>query len=259
MRTLWTWCLAHPEAALTAVVAFLLVLWKRVPAETRAAIEQRHPRLVNAVRVGYALFPDLVKAAAAARAVKTGTPKTPPDLPPVLDPAKGEILPRSSAPPLAVLLLAALSLGGGLHACSGTAIQRQAAVAHVTAQTANRALEVVVAEYDRAGSAALRAACCDRQAMRDALTTHRARWRPVIVAWDIARVAHDAWAIELEACRAGMDAGPDAGSCGPSLGQLASRALSTFTALRCALRAVGPDLDPIPGALACAAPDGGLR
>ena len=83
MHTLWTWVLAHPEAATVAVVAFLLALWKRLPAGDRASLEARFPRAVNAVRVLYALFPDVVKAASAAKAVATGEPK-PPTLPEVL-------------------------------------------------------------------------------------------------------------------------------------------------------------------------------
>lgn len=268
LRNALQWCFAHPEAAITATVAFLLVLWKRLPVEARAAIERRHPRAVNLVRVAYALFPDLVKALAAARAVKTGTPKAldelagkplpardgdvPPVLvhPPPLDRSKGDVLPS-------VVLLLGLALGGGaLHACSATAVQRQAVAADVTARVANRALDVVVDHYERAGREALRAACCDRGAMREALGRHRARWTPVIVAWEGVRLAHDAWAVELEACAA---RGPDAGSCGPGLGRLAAVVLARLGEARCVLRAVGVP-DPIAGPLDCpAATDGGLR
>jgi hypothetical protein len=112
LSALFALVLAHPEATAVAVVSFAIMLWKRLPASTRAEIERRHPRVVNALRVLYALFPDLLKAAAAARGVAAGMPK--PEGDPTL-----RLVPRtrvkvgSGAPPMLVLLvLLPLALAG---------------------------------------------------------------------------------------------------------------------------------------------------
>jgi hypothetical protein len=59
-----------------AIAVFLLSCWRALPLATRDAIEQRFPRLVGAVRVLYAILPDLVGAGRALRIqIVEGQPK----------------------------------------------------------------------------------------------------------------------------------------------------------------------------------------
>jgi hypothetical protein len=78
----WEWFARHPERAVTAVLTVLIAVWKAVPPERRAAIEAQHPRLVNTIRVLYAIFPDVAKAFAALVAAVRAEPKYPPDIAP---------------------------------------------------------------------------------------------------------------------------------------------------------------------------------
>ncbi len=50
-----------------AVAVFLLAVWRALPVETRDAIERNYPRLVGAVRVLYAILPDVIGACRALR------------------------------------------------------------------------------------------------------------------------------------------------------------------------------------------------
>lgn len=156
---------------------------------------------------------------------------------------------------VALLLAATLGAGvGALSGCPSTAVQRQTVLANASARAFNAALPVVVAEQEHAGQAAIRGACCQRPAMEAALAAHERAWSPVVAAWELAKVAHDAWRLELEACRRA----PDGGACGPGLDRSAAFFVVTLTNARCAVRAVGrADLDPIPGALTCPGADGG--
>ena len=62
--------------AFVAVAVFLLACWRALPLATRDAIEQRFPRIVGAVRVLYAILPDLVGAGRALRIqIIEGEPK----------------------------------------------------------------------------------------------------------------------------------------------------------------------------------------
>lgn len=59
-----------------AIAVFLLACWRALPVATRDAIEQRFPRLVGAVRVLYAILPDLIGAGRALRIqIVEGQPK----------------------------------------------------------------------------------------------------------------------------------------------------------------------------------------
>lgn len=59
-----------------AIAVFLLACWRALPLATRDAIEQRFPRFVGAVRVLYAILPDLVGAGRALRIqIVEGQPK----------------------------------------------------------------------------------------------------------------------------------------------------------------------------------------
>lgn len=147
-----------------------------------------------------------------------------------------------------------------LCACSATAVQRQVISADVSARAINRALPVVVQEYERAGREVLRTACrtdvpdgCTNAVLHEARAGHERRWRPVMVAWEATRIAHSRWRLALEACRAHLaDAGTeDAGACSVSLGDLATAAMAAANEMRCALRAIDVSLDLLPGALTC--------
>lgn len=50
-----------------AIAVFLLAVWRALPVETRDAIERNYPRLVGAVRVLYAILPDVIGAGRALR------------------------------------------------------------------------------------------------------------------------------------------------------------------------------------------------
>jgi hypothetical protein len=80
----WDWFARHPERAVTAVLTLLIAAWKAIPPARRAAIEARHPRAVNVIRVLYAIFPDVAKALAALVAAARAQPKYPPDTAPGL-------------------------------------------------------------------------------------------------------------------------------------------------------------------------------
>jgi hypothetical protein len=77
MKALLDYAAAHPFECVGAALSLALVLWKRLPAATRAAAERRYPRLANAARFALAILPDLVAAVASAKRVATGTPKYP--------------------------------------------------------------------------------------------------------------------------------------------------------------------------------------
>jgi hypothetical protein len=79
MHALLSWIAAHPEAAATIAMTFLLAGWKALPDAQRAAIERRYPRAANGARAALALLPDLVKFARVMPAVVRGVPK--PDAP----------------------------------------------------------------------------------------------------------------------------------------------------------------------------------
>lgn len=144
-------------------------------------------------------------------------------------------------------------------ACSAASVRTQSQVAHTTATTLNRVLPVWLSEADAAAMAAGLAACdldagADRSTCRAlahvAYDAERARWRTVAVAWDATAAAHDSWRVTLERCRAERT-----DTCAPGL-DAAAQYLSTVTAWRCAVRAVGhAEWDPLPGEPACA--DGG--
>lgn len=175
VHRLLAWIVAHPETTAVAAVTFGLVLWKRLPPARRAAIEARMPRIVNALRVLYALFPDLVKAAYAAAAVVRApqppsdggagptapyraTPAAPPPPPPP---------PTAARVGLAAIALAMLLVGGALAAsCSGSWEQRAhralVATAHAVAVADDTAAQAYQAEAHAADGGAAFARIDDR-------------------------------------------------------------------------------------------------
>jgi hypothetical protein len=87
--------------------------------------------------------------------------------------------------------------------------------------------------------------------MRAAADEVFARWSPVVAAWEGARIAHDAWRVQLERCRADAHA---SGCEGPALDSLSLAMLTAAQQWRCAVRSDAmrrPDLDPFPGTPAC--------
>lgn len=139
--------------------------------------------------------------------------------------------------------LAALAL----DACASGPVRAQAAAANTAALAFNRALPVVVAEYEREGRAAIDAACCDAAAMRTALATHQTRWQPVVLGWELARIAHDDWRAALERCR-----DQPAEVCMPGVERTALTFVDSVVRARCAVRVIGrADLDPLPDPPAC--------
>lgn len=244
--------LAHAPYGVRVFLGILLLFWafattftaalRAVPEERYNALEKASPRLGHFFRALRKWGTDVVAFVRELVRAFVGNWRQPPPLP---------------------LLLVALVGAASLGACSPSAIQRQATAAHYTAEAANRALPLVRAEYLRAGRRVIDDACCDEARMREALAAHQRRWRPVIVAWEGARVTHDAWRLALERCRSQLGDGgtDDAGTCGPTLGELAARALDAMVSMRCALRTLDPALDPLPGPLSCSATtttDGGV-
>lgn len=154
VHRLLAWIAAHPETAAVAVITFGLVLWKRLPPAQRATIEARMPRAVNAVRVLYALFPDLVKAAYAAAAV-VRTPQPPSDGAGPTGPYRASPSPPSSPSPptaarvgLAAIALAMVLVGGALAAsCSGSWEQRAHRALIVTAHVVSATDAVAAQRY----------------------------------------------------------------------------------------------------------------
>jgi hypothetical protein len=158
------------------------------------------------------------------------------------------VAPRVRTPPLPALL-ALLALAG----CGATPVRQQSAVADAMARAFNRARPLLITAYEADGRAAIDAACCDRAAMVAALAAHDRRWALTRLAFESARIAHDAWRLELEACRRATDGG----TCPPRVAALAARFATALAEARCAVRAVGrAELDPLPGEPACAT-DGG--
>jgi len=185
VHRLLAWIVAHPETTAIAAVTFGLVLWKRLPPARRAAIEARMPRAVNAVRVLYALFPDLVKAAYAAAAV-VRTPQPPSDGAGPTAPYRAPPAPPTSPPPptaarvgLAAIALAMALVGGALAAsCSGSwetrAHRALVATAHAVAVADDTAAQAYQAEahaaHDPAAFAAVDARYRRIQGAEEALS-----------------------------------------------------------------------------------------
>ena len=130
-----------------------------------------------------------------------------------------------------------------LPSCSANQVTNQSRVAEVTAQSLNRALPVWIAEYQRQGRETIERSCCVRSNMQQALDQHNQLWQPVSLAWESAKLAHDAWRTQLDLCRL-----PDANSnsCQASLSVLAQSFLDFFNSWRCTVRSLNmPQLDPI--------------
>lgn len=141
-----------------------------------------------------------------------------------------------------------------MHACSPSAIENQATIAHNSARLANAAEPLVMQEYERLGRVALDRACCDREAMHSALEAHKRQWEPVVLAWEASALAHGAWRRQVEDCRRAPDE-----RCEASAIELGLEAARTLLTARCSLRRLGrEDLDPIPGPALCPSGDGGV-
>ena len=165
---------------------------------------------------------------------------------------------------LCMVLVTALMAAGAMMACSGT-VSTQSSVAHTTAQTLNRAQPVWIHAMQDEATNAVNQVCpgdagnCAAAPMRAAADAVFARWSPVVAAWEGTRIAHDAWRLQLERCRADAHA---SGCEGPALDSLSLALLSATQQWRCAVRSDAmrrPDLDPFPGTPACPLhPDAGV-
>lgn len=119
-------------------------------------------------------------------------------------------------------------------------MRAQARVADTAALAINRAMPLVVAEYNRIGREVLQASCCSRSAMSAALSSHQRRWAPIIVAWEAAKVSHDAWRVALAECSAQPQ-------CELRVDTRAADFVQRVLAARCELSNAGRgDLDPLP-------------
>lgn len=145
---------------------------------------------------------------------------------------------------------AGLSLGAVVvscvSGCSGSAAQRQVRAADGIGRAFNRAQPVVLDAYERGSRVVIDAACgetrpcADPDSAREALAAHRAKWAPVWVAWEAARLAHDAWSTASEMCLAqASDSGDGGDTCTTRVDVLGARALVLSRELRCALTGVG--------------------
>lgn len=142
-------------------------------------------------------------------------------------------------------LIAVLLAVEGLGGCSGSTAQRQVRAADGIGRAFNRAQPVVLAAYEGGSRAVIDAACgetrpcADPDSAREALAAHRAKWAPVWVAWEAARLAHDAWSTASEMCLAQTSAGDGGDTCTTRVDVLGARALVLSRELRCALTGVG--------------------
>lgn len=144
-----------------------------------------------------------------------------------------------------------------LAACSGSAVQQQARVAHEAARAFNTVLLPSLEQgFELEQRQALDRDCpehCSTETASAAVAPVRASWDPIWIQVEGVRRDHDTWRVELEVCR-----GSDAGECMPRLDALARRLMGRLTELRCTLRASGrARLDTLPGVPACEVRDGG--
>lgn len=155
-----------------------------------------------------------------------------------------------------------------LSRCSPSVVHTQAVAADTVGRVGNAGLAAVQQVYKDQQLAAYHAACgnadpCpDKQAAHEAVLAVRGRWAPVWHVWTLVEVAHSAWADQLDRCQGMLDAGTDAGNCGPQLSELAFTLMTRTTELRCALVGLHVD-DPLTalGPLDCShvdTQDGGL-
>ena len=97
MTAALAWILSHKTLIVSSVAAALGAL-RAVPAARWRELELAWPRVAAFVRLLRGAFPDVYKVTVALVAIWTGAPRTPPALPPVLDPAQGEVLPATRPP-----------------------------------------------------------------------------------------------------------------------------------------------------------------
>lgn len=155
-----------------------------------------------------------------------------------------------------------LVLAGTLahQGCSGSAVDRQATVAHTSATIWSGAGEpALVRAFEGDQRKALDEVCpdrCDFTTANNAVERVRARWAPFWALTEQVRGDHDAWRTQLAACRRAL---PDGGTCNPRIDVLAGLFYERFGQWRCTLRALGhADLDKFPGTPTCnGANDGG--
>jgi len=88
-----------------------------------------------------------------------------------------------------------------LMGCGVSGIQIQAHVADSIAETANASLPILVSRYRQDGLDVLKGvkvAGGNQDDGRAAIDKVKARWEPVWQAWELLRIAQDAWATSLE-------------------------------------------------------------
>lgn len=148
------------------------------------------------------------------------------------------------------MVVAPVLIAAALHGCSAGAVQVQSEGLEVVNLAGNRIEPLWIAEYRREGRAALAAACpvangttpsaacgATRLAAERAVT---AKWAHVRDAWEALHAVDDAYATQLDACRA-----VDAGVCTISIPAAFPAAVTVY---RCAIRAAGhPEADLVPG------------
>jgi hypothetical protein len=208
-------------------------------------------------------YPSLAHFARAARKVGTDF------VPFVQEVVKGVLaLIRTKGPPVLGLLLVNALAGGILSAvlvlegCGPTAVQQQATIAHLTAETWNEVGKpTLLAAYREDQRQLVDRHCppgCSAAAAteaRQAVASLRARWGPVWDSLETARADHDAWRAELEFCRRRPEG--EQTLCLPRVEALMLHFVQRVGVYRCQLRAVGhPELDPFDGheRLQCATP-----
>lgn len=142
--------------------------------------------------------------------------------------------------------------------CAGTAVQRQANVAHETARAFNTVLLPSLEHgYEYEQRHALDRECpgfCAADVAAAAVAPVRTTWAPIWLQVEEVRLDHETWRTELELCRKEADAGV----CLPRLLALVHRFEGRLNGLRCTLRAAGKtSLDVLPGTPNCEVRDGG--
>jgi hypothetical protein len=249
---------------LYALSAFANAVMRLLPAPWVVGAEKRWPRVAHVLRACRKAGGDLIPALQSLYRALTGAPFSPNgnDTPPV---RATQPAPPGNAGFISVRALqwiaGALIVGVpvivaaiAVHGCSASQVHVEAVSADATARAFNRAAPLVVAEYERTGREEIAAVCCDRANMLAAMRTHDARWSTVMIAWELAHVAHDSWRAELMACQA-----QPTQQCTESTIQLAGAFVVALGRARCSVHALGrPDLDPLAEVLpSCGSPDGG--
>ncbi len=219
---------------LSMTLGVISTIGRMLPSAWVLYVERNIPRLAWGFRAARKFGNDAIPVLQAVYKMLAGHPYEP------VAPAPA----RPSVPPMLVLL--ALALAG----CSSSQVHTQALVATGASDGFNRAQGVVLVAFEQQSEAAAQAVCCDRARMLEAADVVDRRWRPVLASWELARVAHDRWRVDLMICQQTV---ADGGACAIDLAAEERAFLAAATDARCSVIVLDV-ADPLAslGAPACA-------